>query len=391
MVSSSTKWIRTLVRAGKMQQRSAKKLVKSLLAPLVVKPVAKPRGKPERRSKPAAPPSPFKTRVTLNKRPRSKAASSDVLPGKWLASYHAAAPELGGLAARRISYWLYLPHRPPSAAVQQRGLPLIVMLHGCEQSATQFAQGTRMNRLAEQKGYAVLYPQQSLRSHARRCWKWYEKMTQEGGGDARLIVGLIEQVAARYAIDPTRIYLAGISAGAGMANIIALRHPELIAALGLHSGPMFGGGHNMIGALGVMQHGASSRVDRAIDEVLAARPGFPGMPTILIQGDSDKVVRPINQTQLMRQSILLNRMPKETEVSVEIMPPGAPGSRNPARGCQLRDFHVDGKLMLRVAKIEHLEHAWSGGDASLAFHAKAGPDASKMMLEFFARHQRRRA
>jgi poly(hydroxyalkanoate) depolymerase family esterase len=246
-----------------------------------------------------------------------------------------------------------------------------------------------MNRLAEQKGYAVLYPQQSLSAHAQRCWKWYDKATQEGGGEVRLIAGIIGQVATRYPIDRSRIYICGISAGAGMANIVALHHPELIAALGLHSGPAYGAGHGMINALSVMQHGASGQGDAAIAAVLSRRPAFPVMPTILIQGAGDTVVRPINQIHLMRQSLLLNRMPADTAVSVELKPAGR-GNRNPANAHQIRDFYVGKKLLLRVAHIEGLDHAWSGGDATLAFNAKAGPDASKMLLDFFSRQRRLR-
>ena len=258
MVKPATKWLRGLLRAGKAQQRTATKLAKVLFGPVPAKPKPKPAASPWPRPRPKqacratrprrdAVPSlaPFATPLSP---PRVRKRTAPP-PGKWLAAHYAPLPELGQLPGRRLPYFLYLPEKAPSAAMRSRGRPLLVMLHGCEQSATQFADGTRMNRLAERKGYAVLYPQQSLRSHARRCWKWYDKLTQEGGGDVRLIVGAIEQVAARYAIDRARIYICGISAGAGMAHIVALNHPHLFAALGLHSGPVFGAGHNLIGAL----------------------------------------------------------------------------------------------------------------------------------------------
>lgn len=204
----------------------------------------------------------------------------------------------------------------------------------------------------------------------------------------RLIVGTILQVAANYPIDRSRIYIGGMSAGAGMAHIVALRHPELIAAVGLHSGPAFGAGHGTLGALGVMQHGAGLRADDAIAELLGRRPGFPLMPTILIQGDGDSVVRPINQRHLTRQSQLLNRLPDAAARPFVFKPGGRPGSRNPANAHHLHDFYQGRKLLLRVARIERLAHAWSGGDPSLAFNSAAGPDASKLMLDFFARHRR---
>ncbi len=386
--------LRGLVRAGKAQQRNAKKLVKILLASPKPAPKAKKRAPALKRVSPPIKLVSVKARAVPIVAPdvRLKAVPyAAPLPGKWLVSHYSALSGHAGLAMRRMSYWLYLPEQRPVAPLAARsdpGLPLIVMLHGCDQTATQFAQGTRMNQLAEQKGYAVLYPQQLLRNHPNRCWKWYDKATQAGGGDVKMIVGMIEKVAAQYRIDRSRIYICGISAGAAMANIVALHHPELIAAVGLLSAPMFGAGHNAIGAYGVMQHGASGRVGTAIAEVLYKFPAFPSMPAILIQGLEDKVVRPINQTQLAQQSLLLNRMGPDSAQPVVDKPALRPTGRNPGNPYQVRDFKRGRKLMLRVAQIAHLEHAWSGGDPTLPHHSGAGPDASKMMLDFFARHQR---
>ncbi|KQW96909.1 PHB depolymerase esterase [Massilia sp. Root418] len=393
--------LRSMARAGKSQQ----KLMTQLFGVPAVK--AKPKAKSAKLVKPAQvaakPANP--ARRTSSGSLAAKAAAPvrralpaapdgmpirqharpevSVLPGRWLASHYAAMPQPGQVPAQPMSYWLYLPHNVPAAAARA-GLPLIVMLHGCHQSATQFAQGTRMNRLAEQKGYAVLYPQQAASTQAHRCWRWYDKSTQEGGGDTALIAAVIAKVCSDYAIDRRRIYVAGISAGAGMANILALNHPELIAAIGLHSGPAYGGGHSTVGALTVMQHGAGVQASAAIRQVLRQRPGFPVMPTILIQGEGDKVVRPINQAQLVQQSLLLNRLPAGTEVTVVER-----ARRGHTRNAhEIRDYSSKGKVLLRVARIAELEHAWSGGDPALSFNAKPGPDASKMMLDFFAKHRR---
>ena len=386
MKRAASSLLRTLVRSGKRQSSAVSKIVTALFAT----PAA---AKPKRQRKPAATPKPIRkgsdpvrgqTPASGVRGQRPSIAPPRHIPpspGKWLASHFSAPPGIG-TPARRMSYWLYLPNNPPEDT-QRKGLPLLVMLHGCQQTATQFAQGTRMNQWAEQMGYAVLYPQQLVSTHAQRCWKWYDRATQEGGGDVPIIVGMIDKVMTQYAIDRSRIYIAGISAGAGMANIIALNHPDLFAAVGLHSGPVFGAGHNTIGALGVMQHGAATRTDAAAHEVLTRHPQFPGMPAILIQGAGDNVVRPINQIQLARQSQLLNRL--STAPKITQKPQGRGGRHN---AHQLHDFYEGRKLLLRVAHIADLEHAWSGGDPALAFNAKAGPDASKMMLEFFSRHQR---
>ena len=379
---SANPWLRGLLRAGKQQQRTVARALSALLTAPTPKPKAKPRAKPKaapakaaRLAKPVAPPkvasSAKVARIALE--PAAPAG------GKWLASHFSGNADNGAGPMRRISYWLYLPDKSPAAA----GLPLIVMLHGCDQSATLFAQGTRMNHWAEKLGYAVVYPQQSVSAHPHRCWKWYDRATQHGAGDVCLITGIVRKVADNYPIDRSRIFIAGISAGAGMANIVALNHPELFAGLGMHSGPLFGAGHSTVGALGVMQHGASHRVDSAIEEVLLKRPGFPPLPTILLQGEEDNVVRPVNQSHLTRQAMLVNRLPHGGPVEV--------ASKAGTRSChpyRVHDVYSDRRLMLRVAQIAELKHAWSGGDERLSYNAGAGPDASRMLLDFFSKHRR---
>ena len=396
MVKNSNPWLRGLLRAGKKQQRSVARVLGSLLTPPKPKATRKPRAKPRLaivpttvaplRQRGAHPPATAVARAQRASTARAAAPPPEPAApatGKWLASYLSAMSDRGLL--RRMSYWLYLPDRPAAETAARGGLPLIVMLHGCDQSATLFAQGTRMNPLAETAGCAVLYPQQAVSTHPHRCWKWYDRATQRGGGDVPMIVGIINKVIANYPIDRSRVYICGISAGAGMANIVALNHPELFAGLGLHSGPSFGAAHGTIGALAVMQHGAGGRVDGAIAEVLDKRPAFPPLPTILIQGEGDQVVRPINQTQLERQAMLVNQLPADSPEQVVVKA----GSKR-GHAYQLRDVYRGRKVMLRVARIAELKHAWSGGDERLSFNSGQGPDASKMMLDFFSRHRRAR-
>lgn len=399
-MKSAAGLLRSLVRTGTRQSKSVNKLMTALFkaatppAPKRKRAPAAKAAKPKAAKVATVAVKPVKVPPARAAAPRAAAAKpraappppvhhTPPAPGKWLAS-HYAMPAGVGTRARRLGYWLYLPNNIPAQAIR-RGLPLVVMLHGCQQTATQFAQGTRMNQWAEQMGYAVLYPQQSVSAHAQRCWKWYDRATQEGGGEVPMIVGMVNKVMTEYAIDRSRIYIAGISAGAGMANIVALNHPRLFAAVGMHSGPVFGAGHSQIGALGVMQHGGGMRADMAVREVLARQPQFPGMPTILIQGEGDSVVRPINQAQLVRQSQALNGIVAVAQPKTTLKSQGRGGRHNAHR---IHDFYDGRKLLLRVAQIEQLEHAWSGGDETLAYNTKAGPDASKMMMEFFNRHQR---
>jgi poly(hydroxyalkanoate) depolymerase family esterase len=377
--------LRSLARAAKSQQ--------SLMARLLDAAVPTPK-KPPRKPAPRKPPS--KRAAAQSASPETRHHARSALPpatGRWSVGQYPLPLKPGQAVAQGMSYWLYLPdHMPDNVA--SHGWPLIVMLHGCHQSATQFAQGTRMNQLAEQKGYAVLYPQQLMSVQAQRCWRWYDRPTQEGGGETIVLAALIGKVCEEHMIDRRRIYACGLSAGAGMAAVLALNHPELIAAVGLHSGPVFGAGHSPIGALHVMRHGAPAGADeailslqqrRSIQALPAIAKPMPPLPALLIQGEDDQVVRPINQQQLVRQWLQLNGLPFGPATRVAVKPVGRRGSRN---AHEIHDYLVGRKVLLRVARIAGLRHEWSGGDPAVAFNAKAGPDASRMVLEFFGKHRR---
>lgn len=301
--------------------------------------------------------------------------------GAWV-SAHLPSRANGARPRTDLAHSLYLP-----PAARSRALPLVVMLHGCEQTAAEFAQGTRMNQLAGQEDFVVLYPQQSMSSHRHRCWHWYDRATQGGSGDAALIAAMIETVVAKYGIDRSRIYVAGMSAGASMAHILALRRPELVAAVGLHSGVTFGAAGSATAALAAMRFGATSSPVAALRDALPDPAGFPSMPAILIHGGRDSVVSPINLAHLSEQFRTLNgateRIAEPVSRALGEVPRGA------GEGTHVqRDYYAGNQLMLRVCEVPDLAHAWSGGDGAFPFHASEGPDASALMWAFFKSHRR---
>lgn len=376
--------MRTLARAAKTQQSTLAKLLGSYTTP------------PKKRARKATPRKSPSTHANVQASPADSQRhqrSSPSAPGRWLAGRYPLPLRPGQAVVQHMSYWLYVPKHIPDT-VARHGWPLIVMLHGCQQSATQFAEGTRMNRLAEDKGYAVLYPQQLVSVQAQRCWRWYDRSTQQGDGETVALAALIRNVCEQHTIDRRRIYACGLSAGAGMAAVLALNHPELIAAVGLHSGPVFGVGHTPMGALHVMRHGAAAQSDAAILGVMQRRAAnasprapepMPVIPAVLIQGDDDQVVRPINQQHLKRQWLQLNGIPDGPSTRVTVKPAGRGGRWNAQ---EIHDYLIGRKVVLRVVRIAGLGHAWSGGDPNLRFNAEAGPEASRMVLEFFGKHRR---
>ena len=316
---------------------------------------------------------------------RKAAAVCLATSDRWRRHTYVAGPDdvLAGVrAGRRIDYWLF---RPSASASEP--LPLLVMLHGCGQSAVEFASGTRMNRLAESQGFAVLYPQQAQSAQRQRCWPWYRKEIQEGGGEARMITAIMRKVVAQHGFDPARVYCAGLSAGAAMAHIIALRYPQLVAAVALHSGPMFGAAHSSVSGYGVMQHGSMQAPEKMLPLPNTDNGGEAlTMPALLIHGRQDTVVRVVNLQQLEQQFCALNRLTNDQRSASVHHPAGR--TKRSAQAYDTVDYRRGRKAILRVCRIDHLDHAWSGGDGALRFNAARGPDASRMIWRFVSAHRR---
>ena len=397
--SLTSLWLKNLRRVGKAQQAQGRKLFKSLLTSAVRVPAAT-RAKAAKATKTAAKTirpvvlkniKAVKTTVVKTAKPRRTPSAAPaqpaasvlaLLPGSWKKSFF-TLPGTGLAPARRMLYWLYLP-----SVLSKEPRPLVVMLHGCKQTATDFAASTRMNQLAERKGFAVLYPQQSVATDSNRCWHWYRRATQQGQGDVGLIAEMVQQVQARHRLDASRTYVAGLSAGAGLAAILALRHPRLIAAVGLHSAPVYGTSDSPLSGFQAMQQGAGIKHPEAVREFTDVQMQFPGMPVMLIQGKADPVVRRVNVDHLTAQFALVDAPFITSTEPVVRSYAGRSTGRSPRRAYKTATYYAGRTPMVMKCEIDLLGHAWSGGDGSLDYSAPEGPDATLLLWNFFSRQKR---
>jgi poly(hydroxyalkanoate) depolymerase family esterase len=264
------------------------------------------------------------------------------------------------------AYRLFIPSR-----YQGEPLPLVVMLHGCTQSPDDFAAGTRMNFVAEEQTCLVVYPAQPREANQAKCWNWFRTADQQRGrGEPSLIAGITRQIMRDYAVDPKRVYVGGLSAGAAAAAIMGATYHDLYAAIGVHSGLACGVATDLPSAFVAMRQGGGD------DDRVILGDG-PTVPTIVFHGDRDITVHPNNGDHILEQS--MRTMSTQKKVHAGRVPGGHSFTRT---------IHTDpsGCAIFEHWNIHGAGHAWSGGSPAGSYTDPRGPDATSEMLRFFLEH-----
>lgn len=266
-------------------------------------------------------------------------------------------------AAGSRSYRVY---RPSTAADGVTGV--VMMLHGCTQTAEDFAIGTGMNALADAQGFVVVYPQQSRGENAQSCWNWFRRGDQRREmGEPAILSGIARKVAADTGAPAGRVFVAGLSAGAAMAVILGETYPDVFAAIGAHSGLGYATAKDVPSAFAAM----AGTADLQATEARATDP----VPTIVFHGTQDTTVHPSNAERIGRN--VLERAGTQTIETEE-------RGRKSGRDFQLRTSQtLEGGPLLEQWVVEGLGHAWGGGQSGGSYTDVSGPDASAEMIRFF--------
>ncbi len=244
------------------------------------------------------------------------------------------------------------------------GAPLVVVLHGCGQTAEGYASGAGWITLADRFGFALLCPEQTRSNNANLCFNWFEPAdSARAGGEAASIAAMVRHRLAQHDLDPTRVYVTGLSAGGAMAGALLATWPELFAGGAIIAGLPYGSARSMSEAFMAMNQSRTLTPGEAGDAVRAASGHCgPWPPVSIWQGQADTVVRPSAADALVRQW---------TDVH------GVAGGPVTARTPQGRDFQVwlspTGDPVVELHRIPGMGHGTPLDTGGVDGSGVAGP------------------
>ncbi|CAN5394767.1 PHB depolymerase family esterase [soil metagenome] len=188
----------------------------------------------------------------------------------------------------------YAPETLPAQA------PLVVVLHGCTQTAEGHAVSGGWIALADRLGFAVLAPEQRAANNPNRCFNWFEPGdTAPGRGEAASIAAMVAAMVREHDCDPRRVFITGLSAGGAMTAVMLASYPELFAGGAIIAGLAHGVARGVPDAPRVMGRG-DGRAASALGD-LVRRGDAPRLRLTIWHGDADHTVNVANAQDLARQ------------------------------------------------------------------------------------------
>lgn len=195
-------------------------------------------------------------------------------------------------------------HLSPDAA-------LVVVLHGCGQTAAGYDLGAGWSTLSRHYGFALLMPEQQAANNANACFNWFNpEDTARGSGEACSIRQMIAGMVSEYKIDPRRIYVTGLSAGGAMTSVMLATYPDVFAAGAIIAGLPFGVATNLSQAISGMMQSPPRPSDELGDLVRHATKHKGPWPKVAVwHGSADRTVNPANANEIVKQWLDVHGLP----------------------------------------------------------------------------------
>ncbi len=196
-----------------------------------------------------------------------------------------------------LTMYTYLPASLPANA------PLVVVLHGCTQSAASYNKGSGWSTVADRHGFALLFPQQQWNNNPLRCFNWFRPEDNERErGEAQSIAQMVDRMVAEYGIDRRRVFVTGTSSGGAMTSVMLASYPEVFAAGAVIAGVPYRTAKGLQEGLESIFQGRSRSGPEWGALVRAASPHQGPWPRLSVwHGDADTAVKPVNAEELIKQ------------------------------------------------------------------------------------------
>ena len=196
-----------------------------------------------------------------------------------------------------LRMFAHVPHHVPS------GCALVVVLHGCAQSAAGYDLGAGWSTLAERFGFAVLLPEQQRTNNPNACFNWFEPGDiTRGHGEALSIRQMVDKMVSDHGVDPQHVFVTGLSAGGAMASVMLATYPDVFAGGAIIAGLPFGAASNVQQAFETMYQCPARSARTWGDLVRGASPYAGPWPRISVwHGGADATVVPSNAQEIVKQ------------------------------------------------------------------------------------------
>jgi feruloyl esterase len=258
-----------------------------------------------------------------------------------------------------------------------KNAPLVVVLHGCTQTAEGYESHAGWTKIADAQGFAVVYPEQSRSNNPQGCFNWFLPADSARGlGESRSIRGMVDAAIARFNTDPSRVFVTGLSAGGAMAAALLADYPEVFAGGAVIAGLPCGAATSMGEAFEAMSQ-PREKSARQLGDIVRARSRHTGpWPRIQIwHGSADRTVTPKNADALARQWTDVHGLAYEAAQA-------APGVQ-----CSRKTWSADGRAVVELVSIPRMGHGTpldgAQGERKGPFMLDVGVSSTREIAAFF--------
>ena len=294
-----------------------------------------------------------------------------------------------GVLGKR-DYKLFVPTNLDPA----KKYPVVIMMHGCEQNAEDFAKGTRITEWAEKKKFLVLLPEQNPKYNSYKCWNWILPINNTRTGEPEVIISMLDEVIRKYPADGNRVFAAGMSAGGSMVSILGNCFPERFKALASHDGAQYYATATGSDFQDVVLYGASvasataAQMGNVCSSFVRNRP--KQMPIIIFHGMTGPLMSPAHAFEVEAEfkmfNDLLDNGVRDNSYFLEKSATFVPATTKAYGYNKYVLINPNHEVLIERYMINDLSHAWSGGTKDMSYNDPNGPDATSFIMDFFDRY-----